>query len=171
MFELLFLLQLGPCAKLVLKCVLAIVLVELHDDELAVIDVAEILEVLHAPVVPFHKEDPRHETMCDKNTDAGKVLFPKRPPQRLVEPTNSVICVGSRFTVWDPIEKVPIIRPLKPHALHLRRAWLEVAKILLSQPWLLINLDGVSWKGRGRRCIGGEGLEYTFGCLPGSAIG
>jgi hypothetical protein len=80
-FELLFLLQLGPCAKLVLKCVLSIVLVELHDDKLAVIDVAEILKVLHAPVVPFHKEDPRHEAMCDKDTDAGEVLFPKRPPQ------------------------------------------------------------------------------------------
>lgn len=45
-------LQLGPGAQFVLEYVLLVGFALLHDDELAVVDVAEVLKVFDGPVVP-----------------------------------------------------------------------------------------------------------------------
>ena len=46
------LLEFGPGAQLVLESVFAVVRVLLHQDELAVVDVAQVFKVLDRPVVP-----------------------------------------------------------------------------------------------------------------------
>jgi hypothetical protein len=49
--------------------------------ELAVIDVAKVLKVLHTPVVPFHEEYSCHETVSDENAYIGKVVFAEQAPK------------------------------------------------------------------------------------------
>lgn len=110
------------------------------------IDVPQVLEVLDAPVVPFHQEDAGHEAVGDEDADAGEVVFPEQPPQGLIEAADPVVGIRSRLPVGDPVEEVPVVCPLLPHALHLGGTWLEVAKVLLAQPGLLVHLDGVSGK-------------------------
>jgi hypothetical protein len=69
--------QLGPCTQLVLKDIFPIVRVELHDNEFAVIDVAQIFEIFNTPVIPFHQKDPRHESMGYQYADTGKIILPE----------------------------------------------------------------------------------------------
>ena len=64
-----------------------------------------------------------------------------------------------------------IISTLLPHPLHLRTAWLEVPKILLPQPRLLIHLYAVAGEGRGGRLVRGQGREDAFCGLPRAAVG
>ena len=151
--------------------VFPIVLVQLHGDEFAVIDVAEVLEILDAPVVPFHEEDPRHEPVRHQDAHTGAIILPKESPQGLIKPADPIVGIRGRLAVGDAVEEMPIICPLHPHALHLRGAWLEIAKVLLSQPRLFVDLDRVSRKRGRRRRIGGQGLENALGGLPSSAIG
>jgi hypothetical protein len=81
---------------------------------------------------PFHEKDSRHQSMSDQHAYTGKVLVAKLSPQALVEATDSVVCISSTLAIWYPIEEVTIIRPFLPHALHFRRTWLEVSKVLFT---------------------------------------
>ena len=83
-----------------------------------------------------------------ENTDTGKVVLAKLPPKTLVETTNSIVGIGGTLSVGDAVEEVAVVGPLLPHAFHLGAAWLEVAKVLLAQPGLLIHLDVRSAKRR-----------------------
>lgn len=56
--------QLRPGAKVVLEEVFAVILLP-HLEELAVVDVAEVFEVFDGEMIPFHKEDARHEPVGD----------------------------------------------------------------------------------------------------------
>lgn len=94
--------------------------------------------------------------MGHQDTDTGEVVFSEETPERLVEPTDSVIGIGGRFTVGDPVEKMAIVRTLQPHPLHLRRTWLEVSEILFAKARFLVDLDRVSGEGRWRGGIGGQ---------------
>lgn len=64
---------------------------ELHDPELAVVEVVEALELVHRPLEPLHEEDPRGEAMGDDHQVglAARVLLQPPhvyvPPQRLQE--------------------------------------------------------------------------------------
>ena len=60
-----FALVLRPRPQLILKDILAIRVIPLHDEELAVVDVAEVFEIFDTPVVPFHQEDAGHEAVRD----------------------------------------------------------------------------------------------------------
>lgn len=71
---------------------------------------------------------------------------------------------------------MPVVGPLLPHALHLGAAGLEVAKILLAQPRLLVHLDVLALEGRGpvgplAVVRGGEGLQDALGGLARAAVG
>ena len=64
-----------------------------------------------------------------------------------------------------------IIGSFLPHAFHLCRTWLEVPKVLLPQPWFLVDLNAVSWERTRARLVAGKGREYAFGGLAGAAVG
>lgn len=72
--------QLRPCPELVLQRILAAVFVEFQDHKLAVVDVAQVLKVLDAPMIPLHQKDPGHQTVSDQNAYTCKVLLPEQPP-------------------------------------------------------------------------------------------
>lgn len=82
--------------------------------------------------------------MCDKHTDTRKVGLAKAPPQTLIKPTDTIVCICRTLPIWNAIEKVSIVRPLLPHTLHLVATWLEVAKVLFSQPGLFVDFDRMS---------------------------
>lgn len=112
--------------------------------------------------------------MCDQHAHAGKVLLAKASPQALIEPAHSVVRIRRTLAVRNAVEEVSVVRPLLPHALHFAATWLEIAKVLFSQPRLFVHLDGMSAERRRcirvwrRRC---EGPEYALCCLAGTAVG
>jgi hypothetical protein len=124
--------QIGPGTQFILEGIFAIVRVESHDHELAVVDVAQVFKVFHAPMVPLHEEHARHEAVGDKHAYTGKVLFAEESPQRLVESAHTVVSIRGGLAVGNTIEEVTIVRPFHPHTLHFSGAWLEVAKVLFS---------------------------------------
>lgn len=71
---------------------------------------------------------------------ASKVVFTKLTPQALIEAADSVVRVGSALAIGDTVEEMAVVRTLLPHSFHLCAAWLEVSKILLSQPRLFVHL-------------------------------
>lgn len=114
------------------------------------VNVAEVFEVFHGPMipmlrqrgtrvissisnhVPFHQEHSCHQAMCDQNADAWEVCLAEAPPEALIEPTHSIVCVRRTLSVRDSVEEVSIICALLPHAFHLAAAWLEVPEVLFS---------------------------------------
>jgi hypothetical protein len=76
---------LGPGPQLVLQDVFTGAGILLHDHELAVVDVAKVLEVLDRKMVPLHQKDPRHEAVRDEDADTGEVRFIEAAPERVVE--------------------------------------------------------------------------------------
>ena len=106
-----------------------------------------------------------------QHTNTRKVILPKLPPQRLVEATNPIVCVRRTLSIRDTVEEMPIISTLLPHPLHLGRAGLEVAKVLLAQSRLLIHLDFVSRERRRRRIVRGQRAEDALGRLAGATVG
>src|SRR5215471_5614045 len=108
--------------------------------------------------------------MRDENAHASKVIFPKKSPQRLIEPTDAIVGIRCRLPVRDPVEEMTIISTLLPYTFHLGGAWLEVSKVLLPQPRFFINLYSVSRERRRRRVIGCERREYAFCGLACSTV-
>ena len=190
-------LEAGPGAQVVFKYVLSVVVVTAHDEELAVVDVAQVLEVLDAEVVPLHQEDAGHEAVGDwgcsshvsvwvpwsahagsrgdgevtQYADAGKVVLAKLAPQALVEAADAVIGVGGALAVGNAVEEVAVVGALLPHALHLGAAGLEVAKVLLAKARLLVDLDVVALEGARLRVVAGQGGQDALGGLAGAAVG
>lgn len=64
-----------------------------------------------------------------------------------------------------------IFRPLGPHPRHLLAARLEIAKILLPQPRLLIHLNPMPRKRRWRRVRRRKCVQDTFRRLPRASVG
>lgn len=108
--------------------------------------------------------------MCDQDADAGKVSLAKQPPQAFVEATHPIISVCRTLAVWYTVEKVSIVGALLPHALHLGRAWLKVAKVLFAQSRFLKDLDLATRKGRGSRGVGSQGAKDAFGGLTSATV-
>ena len=100
-----------------LQHVLPVIQVLLHDDELAMINVAEILEVLDRPVIPLHEEDSRHQAVRDQDADRGEVCFAKTPPQAFIEARDAIVGICSTLAVWYTVEEVAVVCSLLPHAL------------------------------------------------------
>jgi hypothetical protein len=131
----------------------------------------------HAPqsrrtslAIPLHEEDPRHQTMRDQDAHTWKVVVTELSPQALVEAAHPVVCIGRTLAIRYAVEEMPVIGPLLPHALHFCRAWLEVAKVLFSQPRLFVDGDLVAWEGRGRGVVRGQRAEDAFGRFARSAV-
>jgi hypothetical protein len=103
--------------------------------------------------------------MGDEHQHAGKVLLRKLAPEALVEPADAVIGVRRALAVRDAVEKVAVSRALVPHALHLLGAWLKVAKVLLTDARLLVDLCFI-----GVRVVG-EGGEDALCRLASAGIG
>ena len=162
--------QLGPGAQVVLEQELAVVLLA-HDEELAVVDVAQVLKVFDGEVIPLHEEDAGHKAVGDEDAHAGKVVLAKLTPQALVEAADAVVGVGGALAVGDPVEEVAVVGALLPHAFHLGAAWLEVAKVLLAEAGLLVDFDVGAAEGGGAGLVGGEGGEDALGGLTGAAVG
>lgn len=55
--------EIRPSAKIILEDVFPGIFFLPHDEELAVVYIAQVFEVLDAEVVPFHKEDAGHEAV------------------------------------------------------------------------------------------------------------
>ena len=109
--------------------------------------------------------------MRDQHTHTRKVLVAKLSPQTLIKATNPIIRICSALTVRDAVEEVPVVGALLPHSLHFCRTWLEVAKVLLSQPRLLKDSDLVAWeRGRGR-VVRSQGAQDTFSSLACATVG
>ncbi|KAB8349546.1 hypothetical protein FH972_023573 [Carpinus fangiana] len=102
--------------------------------------------------------------MRNQYADRCKVVFAEASPEGLVEAADAIIGVCSTFTVWYAIEEVAVVGTFLPHALHLCRAGLEVAKVLLAQAWLLPYFDAVPWEWAGPLLfsIGRQGSEDSF---------
>jgi hypothetical protein len=66
---------------------------------------------------------------------------------------------------------VAVVGPLLPHALHLGAARLEVAKVLLAEARLLVDLDAVAAEGGRFRVVGGQSGEDAVGGLARAAVG
>ncbi len=135
------------------------------------VDVAQVLEVLDAEMVPLHEKHARHEAVRHQHAHAGEVVFAEGAPQRLVEAADAVVGVGGGLAVGDAVEEVAVVGPFLPHPFHLGRAGLEVAEVLLAQPGFFVYLDGVAGERGGGRVVGGQGVEDAFGGLAGSAVG
>ena len=108
--------------------------------------------------------------MCDQHTDARKVLVAELSPQALVEATDAVIGVGGALAIRNAVEEVAVVGALLPHPLHFGRAWLEVAKVLLSQARLLEDGDLVAREGRRGRIVRGQSAQDAFCGLAGAAV-
>lgn len=106
-----------------------------------------------------------------ENTHAGEVVLAKLPPETLVEATDTVVGVGSTLAVGYPVEEVAIVCALLPHPLHLSGTWLEVSKILLAKPRLLVDLDVVPLEGRGLGLVRSQCGQDPLGGLPCAAVG
>lgn len=153
---------LGPGPEMIAKDILAILRVELHDDELAVPQIHQVLKVLDAPMVPLHQETSRHQAMRDQDDDAREILVPELPPEGLIESADAVVGISRGLAVGDTVEKVAIVGPLLPDPFHLRLAWLKVAKVLFAEPRLLVYLDAATLeRGRGR-VVGCQHLHDSF---------
>lgn len=63
-----------------------------------------------------------------------------------------------------------IVGSLLPHAFHFGAAWLEVAKVLLSQTGLLVNFDARPTIRRGLGVVRGQGGQDALGGLSCAAI-
>lgn len=111
--------------------------------------------------------------MRDKHAYTRKIRLTKAPPQTLIKPTDTIIRISGTLSIRNAVEEVSIIRPLLPHALHLVAAWLEIAKVLFSQPRLFVDFDGVTVEGRGSAGFGrgGQGAEDAFGGFARAAVG
>jgi len=118
--------------------------------------------------------------MCHKHTHTREIHIPELPPQTLVEPRHAIVRIGGGLPIRDAIEEMSIIRPLLPHALHLRRTRLEIAKVLLAQPRLLPYFDllarerrrgaFVVWVGGIEGLLRGQGAQKAFGGFPRAAV-
>ena len=73
-------LEIAPCSQLILENIFPIVLALLHHYEFAMVNISEVLEILHAEMVPFHQEYSGHQAMRDEDTDTGEVLLAKSSP-------------------------------------------------------------------------------------------
>lgn len=103
--------QLAPRPQFILQDILLVLAAALHDDELAVVDVAEVLEVLDGEVVPFHEEDARHEAVGHEHANGGEGVGFEAAPEGVVEAAHAVVGVGGGFAVGDPVEEVTLNRP------------------------------------------------------------
>lgn len=101
-----------------------------------------------------------------KHTNRSAVIFPKLPPQALVKAADTIIRICRRLPIWNPVEEVSVVGTLLPHTLHLHRARLEIPKVLLSEPWLLVHLYTLPAKWRWGRLVRGQGGQDAFGSLP-----
>ena len=119
---------------------------------------------------PFHEEDPGHQAVGDQDAHTWEVVVAKRSPQALVETAHPVVGICRTLAVGYAVEEVAVVRTLLPHALHLCRAWLEVAKVLLSQPRLFEDGDLVAGKGRWGGVVGGECAQDALGRLACTAV-
>lgn len=108
--------------------------------------------------------------MRDKHADTRKVILPKLTPQALIKATDAIIRIRRTLPIRNPIKEVPIICPLLPHPLHLSGTGLEVAKVLLPQSGLFVDLDARASEGGGVRVVRGEGFEDPLGCFAGAAV-
>ncbi|KAH0250575.1 phosphoglycerate mutase-like protein, partial [Aureobasidium melanogenum] len=99
--------------------VLAAVGVLLHDDKLAVVDIAEVFKVFNGPVVPLHQENSCHQAVSDEYADGREIVFTEVAPQALVEAANTIVGIGSTLAVGDAVEEMTIVGALLPHAFHL----------------------------------------------------
>lgn len=63
-----------------------------------------------------------------------------------------------------------IVGSFLPHAFHLGAAWLEVAKVLLSQTGLLVDFDAGPTVRRGLGIVRGQGGQDALGGLSSAAI-
>lgn len=110
--------------------------------------------------------------MCDQHTDTREVGLSKAPPQALIKSTDTIVRIRRTFSIWNAVEEVTIIRSFLPHAFHLSAAWLEIAKVLFSQPGLFVDLDGMSIERRRGAGFGwrGEGAQDAFGGFAGAAV-
>lgn len=109
--------------------------------------------------------------MRDQNADTGEVVVAKGPPQTLVEAADSVVGICGTLAVRYAVEEVAVVCALLPHALHFGRAWLEVAKVLLSQARLFEDGDLVAWEGRRRGVVRGQRAQDALCRLARSAVG
>ena len=78
-------LQIRPSAQLILENKFSIDVTLLHDDKLAVVDVAEVFEILDGEVIPFHQKDAGHEAVSDENAYGGEIRFVKATPEGVIE--------------------------------------------------------------------------------------
>ena len=155
---------------MVFKDILAIVPVELHDDEFTVAQVHQVFKVLDAPMIPFHEKAARHEAMRDQQHNAGEVLLPKLAPEGLVEAAHAIVGIGGGFTERDAVEKVSVGSPLLPDPLHLIPARLKVAKVLLAQSRFFVDPNRVTLERRRERIVGRQRAYYAVCCLSCSSI-
>lgn len=63
-----------------------------------------------------------------------------------------------------------IVCSLLPHSLHLGRAWLEVAKVLLPKPRLFVYFDVIALEWRGLGIVRSQGSENALGSLASATI-
>lgn len=85
--------------------------------------------------------------MRNKHTNAREIFLLETPPKTLVKATNAIIRIRRALPIRNAIKEMPIIRPFLPHPLHLGAAGLEIAEILLSDPRLFVDFDGVAIEG------------------------
>jgi hypothetical protein len=100
-----------------------------------------------------------------KYANARKVILAKLAPQTLVEAADPIIGIGSALAVGNPVEEVAVVGALLPHALHLGAARLEVAKVLLAQARLLVDLDVAPLERARIGVVAGQGGQDAFGGL------
>ena len=108
--------------------------------------------------------------MGDQHAHAREVVVAKLAPQTLVEATNSIVGVCGALAVRDAVEEVAVVGALLPHPLHLGRAWLEVAKVLLAQARLLEDGDLVAGERRRRGVVRGQRAQDALGGLARAAV-
>lgn len=156
-------LQLVPRLHLVEQLELVRVFGPLHDDELAVPQVAQRLELLVRPPVPLHQKHPDPDSVRHQHQHAGELVAVELPEQRLVEPGASVVHVCGRLAVGDSVEEVAVLRAVVPDFVHFRGRRLEVAEILLSQSRLLVHLVA--------DVFFFDALGYQLGGLAGALVG
>lgn len=124
-------------------------------------------------MIPLHQEDSRHQAVCDQDADAGEIGVPELSPQTLVEAGYPIVGICCTLSIWYAVEEVAVVGSFRPHPLHLGRAWLEVAKVLLSQPWLFIDGDFRTAERGGMVWIisRGERLEDALSRFSCAAVG
>ena len=111
--------------------------------------------------------------MRNQDANAREIRVPKLSPYALIEPTHAVIRICCALAVWDAVEEVTVVCSLLPHAFHLRRTRLEVAKVLFTQSRLFIHLYLMHGERGGTLLlvIAGQRSEDSFGGVARSTIG